>query len=489
MRIALIHGGGALIVLHHIGLLLRYIAALPFFVLPVSIYYAEWHAVVPLLGMAAAFLIAGIVLSSLPTRREPRLREGLLIAAVGWLVIPLGSILLFIWVEGWTPLNAYVETMSAWTGTGITVADVTALTHSTLMWRSVMQWVGGLGVIVLTLAILARPGTGAFTLYSSERSEDKLRPSVLSTVRTLWGIYVAVTLAGIALLLLVGMPAWDALNHGLTGISTAGMSVLPGGIDQYDDWRFELALMPIMIVGSLPFVATYALMRGRWRSFFRDEQVRAMFVVLAVAIPLGMYALERGEPLLDRAHVLRDAAFQVLSAVTTTGFQTANIAEWPVGMKLGLTGLLLVGGAAGSTAGGVKLVRGVLLLKGALWKLRRSGLPTFAVTTFHFGSERLSDSEANEEFAEAAFILVLWVALLFASLLVFLTLLPQYPVADVIFELSSLAANNGMTTGITTVALPDAAKVAAVLLMWAGRLEILPVLLLLRGLIPTFGKR
>lgn len=487
MRIGLISSGGALIVLHHVGLLLRYIAALPLLLLPVIAIYDEWHMALPVAAMAALFFGVGFLLSSLPTAREPRLREGLLIAAVGWLVVPFGSVLLFTWIEGWRPLDAYLETMSAWTGTGVTVADVTALTRTSLAWRSLMQWVGGLGVIVLTLAILARPGTGAFTLYASERSEDKLRPSVQSTVRTMWRLYVGLTLGAIVLLLVAGMPPWDAVNHGLTGISTAGMSVEKAGIGAYDSTSVQSAVMFVMILGALPFVAIYGLVRGRWRKFVHDEQVRAMVIVLAIAIPAAIWALLREVTFPDTALGVRAAMFHIVSAVTTTGFQTVDLTVWPTGMKLGLVGLLVLGGAAGSTAGGVKLVRGVLLLKGAFWKLRRAGLPAFTVTTFSFGDDRLTDEEANEEFAEAAFILVLWVSVLFLSLLAFLTLLPQYPLADVIFELSSLMANNGMSVGIISTTLPDAAKVASILLMWAGRLEILPVLVLLRGLIPRFG--
>lgn len=490
MRQPALLGDALLIVLHNVGLLLRYIAGVPLLLVPVVALYDEWRALPAVLGMAATFFLVGFALSMLPPRREPRLREGLLIAAVGWLLVPLGSVILFIWAEGWRPLDAFVETMSAWTGTGMTLADLPSLSRTTHAWRSLMQWVGGLGVVVLTLAILARPGTGAFTLYSSEAREDKLRPSVLSTVRTLWKIYVGLTVAVLALFLLVGLPPWDAFNHALTAIGTAGMSLHAEGPALYDSLAVEMAFMLAMVAGALPFVAIYALLRRRWDGFLRDEQVRALFVVLLLAIPAVAWSLRLDAPGMPWATALREAAFQAASAITTTGFQTADIASWSEGTKLGLAGLMLVGGAAGSTAGGIKLVRGVLLLKGALWKLRRSGLPHFAVTTFRFGGERLNPQEANEEFAEAAFILVLWAALLFAGILAFLTLLPgQYDLADVIFESVSLQSNIGLTVGIVSPTLPDAAKGVVLVMMWAGRLEILPALLLLRGLLPRFGNR
>lgn len=488
MREQTLLGGGALIVLHNVGLLLRYMGVVPLALLPVAAYYREWIIVPSILLMAAAMFGVGHMLSLLPTRRDPRLREGLLIAAAGWLVVPGGSVILFIHGEGWNALDAYLECMSAWTGTGVSVADVTMLSRTSLMWRSVMQWVGGLGVIVLTLAILARPGTGAFTLYAGEAREDKLRPSILSTVRTLWKIYLGLSILGIALLLAVGMSVWDAVNHALTAIATAGMSTEPLGIGSYDSAAVELALVPIMVLGSLPFVATYALMRGRWRNFVRDEQVKALALgYLAVAAALA-WAIARHLPAMEQWTALRYGVFHGVSALSSTGFQSMDLTRWSEGMKLGIAGAMVLGGAAGSTAGGIKVVRGILLVKGAVWKLRKSGMPHFTVTTFRFGGERLSDQEANEEFAEASFILVLWVAMLFAGLLAFLTFMPGLPLADVIFEIASLQDNNGMSMGIVTATMPEAAKLVTIGLMWAGRLEILPALLLLRGLVPRFGK-
>jgi trk system potassium uptake protein TrkH len=488
VRDTLLFGGAPLLVLRNVGLLLRYIAPVPLLMLPAAVYYDEWDAITSVLLTFALFLGVGTVLSYVPARREPRLREGLLIAAVGWLVVPLGSVVPFMALEGWTFLDSYFETMSAWTGTGMSLADVEALHQTTLLWRSLMQWVGGLGVIVLTLAILARPGTGAHTLYVSEGREDKLRPSVLSTVRTLWRLYIGLTAAAIVLLLAIGLPIWHAINHALTGIATGGMSITRGSIGEYGQANVEWAMIAIMITGALPFVALYALVRGRWNGFLRDEQVRAFAVVALVFIPLLAWGLAHMP--VAPPDALRAAVFQGISAMSTTGFQSADISSWTPAAKIGMAGLMLLGGAAGSTAGGVKLFRGVLLLKGALWKLRRSGLPHFSVTTFRFGGERLDEREANEEFADAAFIVVLWITMLFIGTMTLVSLLPHgIPFENVFFEVASVQANIGLSVGIVSPTMPEGAKVALAGLMWAGRLEILPVLLLLRGLLPRFPKR
>lgn len=489
MRQDALFGGSLAIVLHNVGLLLRYVSVMPLLLLPVSFYYREWHAVPGVLAMSAACFLVGSALAMLPTRRDPRLREGLLIAAVGWLVVPLGSVLLFVMTEGWPLLDAYFEAMSAWTGTGMTVADVLELSHTALAWRSLMQWVGGLGVIVLTLAVLARPGTGAFTLYAGEGREDKLRPSILSTVRTLWKLYAALTLVAIGILLAVGLPFWHALNHAMTGISTAGMSILPGGIGEYETSAQRLAFVPIMILGAMPFVAIYALVRGRWSGFRRDEQVKALAVVLVLAFGFLALVLRPEGIRVPASAILEDALFHAASAVSTTGFQLNLLEHWDDRTKLAIAGVMLIGGAAGSTAGGLKLVRGVLLTRGALWKLKNSGLPHFTVTTFPLGGERLSDEEANEEFAEASFILVLWMLSLFIGVLIFLTVLPGAALGDVLFEITSLQANVGLSVGLVTVTMPAAAKATSIVLMWAGRLEILPALLLVRGFIPRLRSR
>lgn len=476
----------AIIVVRNVGLLLRYVSALPLLLLPVAAWYGEWDALNGVLVTSAAFLAAGWSFSFLPSPREPRLREGLLVAAVGWLLVPLGSVFVFVLGEGWRPLDAFFECMSAWTGTGLSVADLPTLSHTALAWRSIMQWVGGLGVIVLTLSILARPGTGAYTLYVSEGREDKLRPSVLSTVRTIWWLYLLFTLGAVGLLLVAGMAPWDALNHALTGIATGGMGLTPASIADYASPSVEAALIVIMLVGSIAFAAHYALIHGRWRDFLRDEQVRALVIVVAVALPLLYVGLTN---LPEGVARFRETAFHVVSAVTTTGFQTSTLADWPHAAKIGLAGVMLLGGAAGSTAGGLKLVRGVLLVKGASWKLRRSGLPHFAVTSFRFGGRSLSEDEANEEFAEAAFIGFLWVVTLFLAFLTFITLLPTVPIEDVLFDVASTQANVGLSTGVVNAALPDGAKAALMGLMWAGRLEIMPVLLLIREILPGLRKR
>ena len=255
----------------------------------VSVIFSEFALLSAVLLTAALAFCLGFVLRYIcRDAREPQLGHAMITAAAAWLVVPAISSLLFIFVEGMRPLDSLFEAMSGWTGTGLTMfAHPSALTHTIQFWRSFMQWVGGIGVIVLMVTILARPGTASFFLYKAEAREEKIHPSIVSTVRILWWIYLLLTGFGIALFYLAGMSLWEAINHAMTGIGTGGFSITDTSMAYYNNVKIELAIILIMLLGAMPFLVHYKLLRGNIRAFFNDPQCRALFgIVPLLLIPL-----------------------------------------------------------------------------------------------------------------------------------------------------------------------------------------------------------
>jgi trk system potassium uptake protein TrkH len=388
------------------------------------------------------------------------------------------------------PLNALFESTSGFTGTGLTMTDdESALPRTLQWWRSFSEWIGGVGVIVLTTAILARPGSGSLTLYESEARSKKIHPSIVSTVRTIWWIFLLFTFLAIFTLFAAGMPVWDAINHGMTGLSTGGFSITDDSIATYDSAVIDVALVPIMLLGSIAFPVHYLILRGQLRNVYADLQTRWAFVYMGVG-SLALWGMVYWTGTYDTAlEALRYGLFQFVSAATCTGFQTAvdatNVAlgRWPIQAQLTVVGAMVVGGAAGSTVGGIKIVRAVTLAKGLRYHVVDVFYPDTAVRRLQIDDRRLNDRQVRQEFTEAAIIAILWVVFLAVGVFVLLLSLPggEYTLENVVFEVASAQGNVGLSAGITgPESLPDVAKVGFLFNMWIGRLEVVPVLVTLR---------
>jgi trk system potassium uptake protein TrkH len=475
-------------------------------------------------GVALAFFLAAM--SSLvvggAARRVfndapvPQTKHGMVIAAAGWLLTALfGALPFFLSAhllspadaaayvpEGVSytvsslqyfenPLHAVFESMSGWTGSGLTMAvHEPSLPRTLLWWRSLMQWVGGVGVIVLTVSILSRSGSGSYTLYRSEAREERIHPSIISTVRTVWKIFLGYTVLAVVVLfgaLLVSEPlppaeaAWQALNHAMTALSTGGFSVTDNSIATYDSPLIETVLLPIMTLGAIAFPIHYAVLKNRdLGELFDDLQTRWLFVLLGVGIAvLTLQNLRTFAPALS----LRDSAFQFVSALSCTGFQSSPIDSWTAGGKLIVSGAMVLGGAAGSTVGGIKIIRGYTIARGIRWQFSRVFLPASAVVTAKIGDRRLDREGMEREFSEAAIVSLLWLLLLIAGSLVLSNLAPGASYADVLFEVASAQGNVGLSTGITGPAMHPIAEGMLIVNMWIGRLEIIPVLVFARSVL------
>jgi trk system potassium uptake protein TrkH len=508
--------------------------------------------------VAFGFLLAGGVtagVGGLANHRyadapAPRMKHGMVIAASGWLLVAAFGALPFLFAAWLTPaaamesfvpagadtatwsaipvggtttysslayfrdpVHAFFESMSGWTGSGLTMAvHEPSLPRTIQWWRSLIQWVGGVGVVVLTVSILARPGSGSYALYRSEAREKKIHPSVVSTVRTVWKLVLGYTLASFVLLfaairasgfgsqLPLWEAGWQALNHAMTGLTTGGFSVTDNSIATYNSPLVEVALLPIMVAGAIAFPIHYVVLRDRdLGAFVADLQTRWLFVLLAVgtvalavqnalSVPATTDAFA-AQSFLSLPHVdaqqldvVRDSAFQWVSALTATGFQSAPVGQWVAGGKVLLVGAMVVCGAAGSTVGGIKIIRAYTAVRGIVWQFSRVFLPANAVVVAHIGDRTLDRAEMEHEFSEAAIVTLLWVLLLVVTSLVLVNLTgPGFGYADALFEVASAQGNVGLSTGITGPGMSPLAEGMFTLNMWIGRLEIIPVLVFLRA--------
>lgn len=478
-------------ILRDLGLLLHVPGVMALASLPICFIFAEYYAILPFLATASASLICGQLLYRVYHQAgEARLRHAMLIAALGWGIIPLFAAMPFVLIASnlaavslapltvlnfQNPLNGVFEAFSGFTSTGLSMAlHPSELPHTLQWWRSFMEWIGGAGMIVLVLAVLD-PSTDPYQLYYAEAREKKIALTVTKTVRRIWKIYLLYSLLSILLLRVVGMPWWEAINHGLTGISTGGLAIVDDSIGTYNK-TIQLAIIPIMIAGAISFSVHYQfLAERRLSALWQDAQHRALWLLLA----LGTLLLALENFWFKGSFLGLDSLFQWVSALGTCGFSTVNLQYWSPSAKLLLSLGMVFGATAGSTVGGLKLNRVVFLYKGILWRFRRISLQPHELMRYQIEGKVVRESEAYRRIESAAILAVLWLLLLgFGALLLLHIVLPQYNLSDVILEVASALGSVGLSTGITHPDLHSMGKLILIVFMWMGRLEIIPVLLL-----------
>jgi len=443
-------------------------------------------------GVTSAVSVLLALAGWLPLRAAPeaQLKHGLVIAALGWLLAAiLGAIPFFLSAHLGMPSasvfrdygNALFESMSGFTTTGLSVVGRPDLLPRTLQWwRSLMQWIGGVGIIVLMLGLTStpiRPGKG---IFFAERDE-KIHPSISSTIRTMWWIYVLYTFIGIVLLWGMGMTMWDAINHSMTALSTGGFSTSPASMGKYAGWGVRLGVLVLMLLGGTSFATHYDLLGGK-KDRLRANLVQFRWLVLFC---VGFAVALVGENLLSRPGIsLGASVFQGVSAVTTTGFQTESLTGWSEGAKLIMILAMFIGGAAGSTAGGIKVMRAVLLVRGVGWWLNRTISTPRKVLRFRIGNEKLSPEEAGYRVQGAAVIFSAWLVCTLVGAAILMHVIPgEFTLTDSLFEVVSAQSTVGLSVGITGAEMSLTAKSVLIVNMWMGRLEVLPILVLFRTLI------
>ncbi len=379
--------------LHLLGWLLALLAA--FLLVPLAASLLLGEAPWPYLASAgiAAGAATALVVATRTDDRRINPRDGFLIVTGGWVVASLFGALPFVVSGALGPVDAVFEATSGFTTTGSTViVDVTPLPRALLLWRSLTQWLGGMGIILFTIAILPLLGIGGMQLFKAEVPgpvTDKVRPRLAATARTLWGIYVGLTAAEWALLRLCGMGPFDALCHAFTTLATGGFSTRNQSIGEFGSPAMEWVFILFMLAAGINFVLHFKLVTGKVRDVLRDVELRYYLAIVAGATVLATAALLRsGAGLLD---TLRRAVFHVVSIVTTTGYVTADFEAWPALAQFLVLALMLVGGMSGSTGGGPKSLRLVLAIRALRATVHRFIHP-HAVFPVKYHGEVVADS-------------------------------------------------------------------------------------------------
>ncbi|GMV40048.1 MAG: potassium transporter [Myxococcales bacterium] len=459
---------------YYVGLVLLLAGALALTpLLALVVWPEELPAAKPLLGTAALLLaLGGAAWRWLRPDGEVSLtlQEGGVALVVAWWVVCSASAIPFLGFQGLGPIAALFEAVSAWTTTGLSVVDVTQAPHVILLWRSVMQLAGGAGMAIILLVTLGGPlGPG---LAAAEGRSDQLVPHVRESARLVLILYACYAVAGIAGYIACGMGAFDAVNHAFAAVSTGGFSTRPESIGAWDSPAIEAVSLPLMILGSTNFQTAWLVLHRRWRAVGRNVEVRFTVVAAAVAIGLVLWQVAAVYPTLGKS--ARVAVFETLSALTTTGFSTVGYAEWP---KLGLLVMLVlmvIGGHTGSTAGGLKQARAVLLLRSLGWELRRLVLPRGAVVVRDAWAGEARVRVSDPQVVATSSFLVLYLLALVAGVAVMTGY--GFSLEDSLFEMESSLGTVGLSVGVTGPATPAPVLLVQIAAMLLGRLEFFVVL-------------
>ena len=466
------------LVLNYLGRILVYFTIILLLPLGVAYYYGE--PLIPFVTAQLVSILAGALLISIKPENELlRYKEGIAIVGLGWFFVSLvGSIPYLFFTH---PINAFFETMAGFTTTGATIFDrVEDLPRSLLFWRSLTQWLGGMGIIVLFVAVfpaMAKRGEKLFHAEYPGLDLGKLKPRVEDTAIILYSVYLFYTLLEASILYALGFSPFDAITHAFTTLSTGGFSTHSESISYFNDVRVEAVITLFMFFGGTNFAVHYYMLTAR-RNPFRDMEFRVYVGIVAIAVLiLTLVNLDR----FDALESFRRSVFQAVSIITTTGYTTSDFDTWSDSARVILLILMFIGGCSGSTAGGIKVVRLFLLLKYSIHQVLKAAEPRI-VRIVKYGEQTVGKEQLD---AIAAFFILYILVFVFSSLVLALSNL------DIITSISSVAAclgNVGPAMGLagaaeTYSALPYHVKFVLAVDMWVGRLEIFTVVSLF---IPQF---
>ncbi len=402
--------------------------------------------------------------------KKMRFKHGMMISAFAWLWASLIGGFVFTLATHIPVLDGVFESMSALTGTGITMfMDVEILPHSILFFRAFEQWVGGLGVVVMVIAVLTKPGSVSSKLYHSEAREDRIKPSIKATMQKTLEIYAIYTVAGVIMYLLAGMPVFDSICNTFHMVSTGGMSIKNANMGFYHDDIIYLISIVLMILGATSFLAHYKVIKTKGKSLFGDLQFKIIITVIAL-VTLMLYFVSNIVPI--------DLLFTVVSAMTTTGASVASpatMAGWPPFVIICLMCLMITGGSNGSTVGAIKLVRMITYFKGIYRHIREILSPEGRVVPVRLHGHNIPE----KAIAQAGSYITLYMMFIMFTWALFC--LFGYDPFKSLFAAMSLQGNNGLELGIINYTLDPILKVVSIFDMWTGRLEIYPVLITLRA--------
>lgn len=477
-----------ILVLRILGVLLVFLAATLLTPIPFSLYFSDgvWPSL--LFSSLICAALGALLILKCRSKKELAVRDGFAIVTFGWAAFAFFGALPYLF-SGAIPsvLDAVFETMSGFTTTGATILmEIESVPPSLLFWRSLTQWLGGMGFIVLSLAILPMLGVGGMQLFEAEMpgpTADRLKPRIQDTAKLLWGVYVLLTGAQTILLMFGGMNFFDALCHSFTTLATGGFSPRNASVGAFESAYIDWVIILFMFLAAVNFTLHYQVLRGRGKELWRNEEFRTFLGLTGGIIVLVMWA-NHGEMYASLLENLRYSTFQVVSILTTTGFGTADYSLWPAMSQYLLFFAMFIGGCAGSTAGGMKVARLLLLFKHAHVQIYRLIHPRSVRLV------KLGDVPVDREVMQSILgFFALWMGIfIFATILMSATGLDMISAAgSVIATLGVVGPGFGSVGPVENYAhIVPFGKSVLIACMLLGRLELFTVLVLF---FPTFWRK
>jgi len=482
------------IIFHFLGLLLLFNGGFMLLASIMSFVFKEAIAI-QIVSAAIIVLLVGafVMINTRRHTKEMNRREGYLVVTFGWIIMALSGSLPYVITETIPSFtNAFFETISGYTTTGATIlTDIEAMPKGILFWRSFTHWIGGMGIIVLAVAILPLLGIGGMQLFAAEApgpSADKLHPRITDTAKRLWLIYVGYTAAETLFLTLAGMSFFDAINHAMCTLSTGGFSTKNASIAHWNDQpMIQYIIILFMFLAGTNFVLSYFAFKGKVQKIIKDQEFKLYFkfiIVFTIIAALIIYfRADATTSTINHPMILgklesafRHSLFQVLAIVTTTGFVTADFTAWTPFLIVFFFGLMFLGGSAGSTSGGVKVVRHLVLIRNGFLEFQRTLHPN-AILPVRYNNATI---DGKIVFNILAFFILYMLAFIIGAL--------GFSMLGIDFEsaigvAASSLGNVGPALGEfgpvnNYSALPAVGKWWAAFLMLIGRLELFTVLIL-----------
>jgi len=470
---------------------------------PFSIYHNEpeqWG----ILQAGITTIIIGFLLwfFNRNAKKSLKKKEGYLIVTLGWLMLTLTGTLPYIFtgaIPNYT--NAFFETLSGYSTTGSSIlTNIESMPKGILFWRSATHWIGGMGIIVLTVAILPLLGIGGMQLFMAEApgpSADKMHPRITETAKRLWLIYFALTFTEFFLLKIAGMTWFDAINHAMATMSTGGFSTKSTSVAHWNSAPIiQYIITLFMFIAGTNFILTYFALKGRVRKVFNSEEFKYYFlgiigltILITILIvnfqdPNLVTSIHHPKPWGETESAFRHAAFQVTSVLTTTGFVTADFTMWNSLATMLMFSLFFIGGSAGSTSGGIKIVRHIIMIKNSFFEFKKLLHPNAIIPVRYDGSGVPKSIIYN---ILAFFILYMLIFIVSSVILTFFGLDFKSALGAAASSLGNIGPAIGTVSPVDNFAhLSIAAKWFCSFLMLIGRLELFTVLILFT---PFFWKK
>lgn len=429
-----------------------------------------------------AILLGYLLFFNIKGKKKGKLQrnQDAIIVVLCWMLAIFITALPFYLSGSYNLTQAIFETTSGWSTTGLSVVDVDHTSHLFLMHRSLILFFGGVGLVLVMLSVLS--DSYGMRLYSAEGHSDRLLPNLVKSARIILTIYFSYTVGGIILYMFFGMNLFDAIIHSIGALSTGGFSSHSQSIAYYDSVWIETITIVLMILGNINFLAHLFLIRGKFKNFFRYCEIRLSFVLIGVATPL-IALLMMGSLQTALPDAFRHSLFQVVSALTTTGFQTIpSFHVLPSSILLILIVLQLIGGGIGSTAGGIKQYRIFVMCKSVYWKIKSMLYSNNVVHSHKIYKVNQKEPLSEQEISHVGVYTFLYLCIF--ALGSFILCCYGYSLQDSMFDFSSALSTVGLSTGIMSFDAPSPVLWVGTTGMFIGRLEIYVVFLA----ILRFGK-